>query len=204
MDTYADNVCSCISKGDLKKNNERLLDNCSKEYLPKIEKGKQKEEINNGFDPDVFEKAYKSVSNLMYDLQKVLVHKCDFFYDIVEEGRRTSSFKKEKAEGEIEKKIDSLTALINTNTDKDLVWERGIRYFISGELDKAEQDFRSNLSMGKDLKSSYFLAWVLESKGEYKEAIQLYEQVYKGNGKKYIPVIIEVVKRKAQRNSSLD
>ena len=188
-------VCSCFEEvKDPSNYNQQMLLNCFSKNLPNYKEELAKQ-IDKSSELSEYEQGQILGRQLFFDIQKDLIHGCDAYYDFFQ-GIREATLSSMQSEAD-NSKIDSLDKVINETPTVELIFERGQQHFLSQNFDKAEKDFRKCLRKNPNhIQANYLLGWVLEEKGEYRKAIDLYEKVYAATNKQEMIPVIEIVKRK--------
>ena len=189
----AKDVCQCLNEAeeiDLKTFTACFSSNMMN-YQEEIEKL-----IDKNSTLSEYEQGRIWGQKLFFEMQASLIHNCDIYYNFFQKMRTESiSSMKERYTKQI---VDSMDSVLAENKSIDLIWERGNVYFAKGQLKEAKEHYYECLSLNPDhSQSSLFLGWIKETEGNYQEAIELYEKVYKSTQKQEILILVELVKRKA-------
>ncbi|AHM59249.1 hypothetical protein D770_04910 [Flammeovirgaceae bacterium 311] len=188
-------VCSCFTQA---KGSSTLdfdtFQNCFGQSLIKYKDDIEKL-IDINSDIPEHEQGYRLGNQIYTEVQSDLIHNCDPFFSLIEEMREASitSMRQQTSQ----QMIDSLSTLIAKHQTIDLLWQRGTKYFAFQDLEKAEMDLRECIRLDPNyIQADFFLAWVLERKGEFLKARELYEKVYSVTNKQEILLAIDILKRK--------
>jgi len=141
------------------------------------------------------ETGHKLGLDLVQRLSVSMIATCKPFYKLMDSLRysKLSGLDKESIKTEIEKMNNSDTAIWNA----DFFSERGVKFFQIADLDKALSDFNHALLLDKNaFQSMYFKAWTLERKGNYDEAIVIYQDLFQKTNKSDVNMVTEIAKRK--------
>ena len=124
-----------------------------------------------------------------------LIGSCNDWY-ILMENLRVSDFKTLNVDS-IKKEIVKIDSVDISKRTSNFYTFRGVMYFQTSELNKAIADFDMALNLNKnEIQSIFFKAWSLEIKGEYDNAILLYNQLVLLTNNPQFKIFEAIAKRK--------
>ncbi|SEK38490.1 hypothetical protein SAMN04487910_0401 [Aquimarina amphilecti] len=194
----ADSMCNCFSEVDKTKIDQNFFANCIAKGL--LNHQEQLISIalqdTTGTDPEIL--GRRLGEELVLTVQKDLIHDCDDYFYFLDEIKKEGENKRfARADQKI---TDSLSFLIENRQELSLYRSRAENYLGLKDFENAEKDIDICFVFDpKDVQSKLLYALVLEGKEEYTKAADLYIEISEITGNKFLPIIAELVKRKAKK-----
>lgn len=193
--TYSTDICNCFdSLKQEKALNENSFPLCFQITIEKNPSafikecltlyGDTTEETGNKFGKEIAERM--SIS---------LVSSCKTYF-IMTDSLRYDDYKNLNKDS-LKNQVRKMETVTISKRDKDFYDGRGLLYFQLGQYDKSLQDINIVLGLDpNDVKNIFTKAWIDEIKGNYPEAITLYERAEHISNIKAFEIFIAIAKRK--------
>ncbi|MEP7373892.1 MAG: hypothetical protein ABI675_10915 [Chitinophagaceae bacterium] len=192
IDFVSDDVCKCIM---LAKNlTTDTFRNCLNNSL---EKNKDSISKSNIFpNKDASGEAASKLTKQIYSLVSVkMIYSCNPYFNLIDTSRYFEIHRLNQ--DSIKSEIQNISKIDASKQDKDFFMERGVMYFQISDLDKALVDFDKFLQLYKwSFTTIYFKALTLERKGDYNDAIELYNKLARVTGQNYFNIFAAIATRK--------
>lgn len=202
-------VCKCFEDNySAEKLDLNLLGKCfdlsSDEDLNELEEYMKQEldstELSLSYE-DGLKAGEKMGQQLFDELQEPLVNNCDSYYRFLIDCKKVTLDNMSK--GISKKEADSLSAIIkNGDWTEEVMWKMGSYQLGLGNLKEAKNNFNQSLDKNPQyLPSIFFLGIVNDAEGDYRKAIDRYNQVMskEENSLTFIVrMFLEVAKRKVK------
>ena len=142
-----------------------------------------------------YEAGYKFGKELMEKAIVEMIFSCNSYYKVIDSLRYEGL--KNVDTTSITKLLSNMTKTSVNERNAEFFTKRGMYYFQLGKMDSASKDFDSAIQHDANaLQPQFFKAWALELKGNYTEALRLYENVAKFTGDNKFLMFAAIAKRK--------
>lgn len=196
-DVFLDKICDCLTLATKKKDglNEEVFENCwsaDSALLKQLEAHLVKENMV----PETYEAGY-AFGKAFYEKNQVkLMMKCDGWFQYMDLMRYDIFEDIDTSKQEL--KIRAYSEMLKENPESPGIFiQRGVSYFILGEIEQAKKDFETaSMIPGASPQCLYFLGWIAELNFEFEHAITFYRKAREYSGITYFDTMIGIAERK--------